>query len=280
MLLLRHRGPAAALLFVLFAAAPAAASAFAFQAAADTQVNPLTGNAKAIDQGRNMFRGRCAVCHGVDAKGYRGTDLTSGEWMHGGTDADLLRTIKKGVPGTEMPGNPNMSDDEVWMVIAYLRTLADASARAPESGDPGRGEQLFWAREKGNCGQCHMVGDRGGRLGPNLSRIGASRSPRALEREIRRPSELIPVGFEAVTVVTRDGRRIRGTRKNEDTFSIQIMTAAEDLLSFMKRDLADVVTEQQSLMPAYGAERLPDADLQDLIRYLRTLKGQRPATER
>jgi putative heme-binding domain-containing protein len=118
-----------------------------------------------------------------------------------------------------------------------------------------------------------MIGGQGGRLGPNLSRIGAARSVSALEREIRAPHEVIPVGFETVTVVTTDGRRIRGVRKNEDTFSIQIMTAAEQLRSFMKRDIKEVVAEEQSLMPVYGADRLTDEELTDLVRYLRTQRG-------
>ena len=48
--------------------------------------NPLQGNATAIKQGQNIYRGRCGVCHGIDAKGYRGSDLTTGDWVHGGTD--------------------------------------------------------------------------------------------------------------------------------------------------------------------------------------------------
>ena len=255
----------------VFIALAICATSAAAQDAPLPKVNPLAGDKKAVEQGRVMFRGRCAVCHGIDAKGYRGTDLTSGEWMHGGTDPDLFRTISRGVPGTEMPGGPNLSDDEVWMLIAYLRSLATGTP-TPERGDAARGETLFWAKEL-NCGQCHMVGARGGRLGPNLSRIGSARSRAALEREIRQPAEIIPVGYEMVTVVTRDGRRIRGARKNEDTFSIQLMTGAEEILSFQKRDLTEVVTDPQSLMPAYGPERLPDDALQDLIRYLRTLRG-------
>jgi putative heme-binding domain-containing protein len=118
-----------------------------------------------------------------------------------------------------------------------------------------------------------MIDGEGGRLGPNLSRIGAARSVAALEREIRRPNEVLPVGFEPVTVVTADGRRVRGVRKNEDTFSVQIMTPAEELRSFFKRDLKEVIAEEQSLMPAYGLDRLSDDELADLVRYLRTLKG-------
>lgn len=247
----------------------------AIAAAQTAATNPLAGKAEAIDGGKNIFRGRCGVCHGIDAKGYRGSDLTSGDWVHGGTDAQIFKTISEGVPGTEMPSNPNMSADEIWMVMAYLRTLASAAGVAPARGDAVRGDQMFWAKEKGNCGQCHMIGARGGRVGPNLSRIGASRSVAALEREIRRPAEVVPVGFETITVVMKDGKRIRGLRKNEDTFSVQLMTGTEEVLSFMKNDVNEVIAEpERSLMPAFGPDRLNDSDLADVVRYLRTLRGQ------
>ncbi len=239
--------------------------------------NPLQGNATAIKQGQNIYRGRCGVCHGIDAKGYRGSDLTTGDWVHGGTDAQIFKTIRTGVPGTEMPGNPNMSEEEIWMVISYLRTLNAPGGAPVERGDAGRGEQIFWAKDRGNCGQCHMIGARGGRVGPNLSRIGAARSAAALAREIRRPAEVIPVGFETVTVVTKDGRRIRGARKNEDTFSVQIMTANEEIQSFSKKDVEVVPELERSLMPTYGLERLNAGDLDDLVRYLRSLRGERGA---
>jgi cytochrome c oxidase cbb3-type subunit 3 len=245
------------------------------QPSTDAKTNPLEGDPRAIEGGKNIYRGRCAVCHGIDAKGYRGTDLTTGDWIHGGTDPQIFATIARGITGTEMPGNVNMSEEEVWMVIAYLRTLSNPGATSAERGDATRGEELYRSKTKGNCRQCHMIDGQGGRLGPNLSRIGASRSVAALERGIRQPSEVIPVGFETITVVTLDGKRIRGVRKNEDTFSVQIMTVNEELRSFFKRDVKEVIAEEQSLMPAYGPERLSDDELTDLVRYLRTLRGAR-----
>ena len=267
-----ERTAAALVIAGLVALAPARAHA---QDAAQARTNPLQGNPTAVKQGQNIYRGRCAVCHGIDAKGYRGSDLTTGDWVHGGTDAQVFKTIQAGVPGTEMPGNVNMSEEEIWMVLAYLRTLSAPGGAAPERGDATRGEELFWAKERANCGQCHMVGPRGGRIGPNLTRIGAARSVAALEREIRRPAEVIPVAFETVTVVTKDGRRIRGARKNEDTFSVQLMTANEDILSFSKKDVEVITETDRSLMPAYGSERLSDTDLADVVRYLRSLRGER-----
>ena len=239
-------------------------------------VNPLAGDAAAIRQGQNIYRGRCAVCHGIDAKGYRGSDLTTGDWVHGGSDAQIAKTISEGVPGTEMPANATLSDDEVWMLIAYLRTLSAPGGPVADRGDPARGEQLFWAAGGANCGRCHMVGGRGGRLGPVLSRIGASRSAAALEREIRRPGEVIPIGFETVTVTTADGKKVRGLRKNEDTFSVQVMTPTEDVLSFAKPAALVDAEPQRSLMPAYGPDRLNDTDLADVVRYLRSLRGSTP----
>jgi putative heme-binding domain-containing protein len=244
------------------------------QDAPKATTNPLQGNPTALKQGQNIYRGQCAVCHGIDAKGFRGSDLTTGDWVHGGTDAQIFKTIRAGVPGTEMPRHINLSEDEIWMVISYLRTLSSPGGPALEKGDAARGEQLFWAKERGNCGQCHMVGPRGGRIGPNLSRIGAARSVTALEREIRSPAEVIPVGFETVTIVTKEGRRIRGARKNEDTFSVQVMTGNEDILSFSKKEVEVVPELERSLMPAYGPERLSEADLNDVVRYLRSLRGE------
>ena len=74
-------------------------------------------------------------------------------------------------------------------------------------------------------------------------------------------------------MVTRDGERIRGIRKNEDEFSIQIMDMRQRLQGYLKANLADIVDEQQSVMPAFGADRLSDGDLDDLLAYLHTLRG-------
>jgi hypothetical protein len=62
-------------------------------------------------------------------------------------------------------------------------------------------------------------------------------------------------------------------RKNEDTFSIQMMDTTERLLGFRKADVAQVIDERQSLMPDYDPRRLTDADLDDLLAYLARVAG-------
>ena len=79
--------------------------------------------------------------------------------------------------------------------------------------------------------------------------------------------------FETVTLVTKDGQRIRGTKKNEDVFSIQVMDTRERLQGYLKANLQSVIHEKDSLMPAFGPDRLKDSDLDDLVGYLSTLRG-------
>ena len=75
----------------------------------------------------------------------------------------------------------------------------------------------------------------------------------AVTREIRTPSEWIMPAFETVTVVTKDGQRIRGAKKAEDVFTIQIMDSAERIQGYRKAELQDVIYEKTSLMPAFPA---------------------------
>jgi putative heme-binding domain-containing protein len=229
--------------------------------------NPHLGNRESIRSGMTMYRVRCADCHGLDAKGYRGPDLTA--LLAGGemTDERLFDTIRKGVPGTDMPAS-QASDDELLLTIAYLRNLSATPTEAV-TGNVDNGARIFTAQ----CANCHRVGVRGGRIGPDLTRIGVARSRASLVREIRNPSEWMAPAFETVTIVTRDGQRVRGVKKNEDVFSIQIMDTRERIQGYLKADLKDVIYEKESLMPVFGSARLNDGDLNDLVGYLSSLRG-------
>ncbi len=118
-----------------------------------------------------------------------------------------------------------------------------------------------------------MVNGDGGELGPDLSRIGSGRPRAALTKKIRTPSETIRPGYDPVTLVLRDGQRIRGVKKNEDEFSIQVMDLRQRIQGYVKANLTEVVAEKQSAMPGYGPAQLSDGDLDDLLSYLSTLRG-------
>jgi len=238
--------------------------------------------ADAVKQGAVLFRQQCVFCHGVNARGgVRGPDLTTGVWAHGGSDAELSRTISNGVPGTAMSPN-QLTDAEVSQVIAYLRTQQQPVA--PATGDAHRGESLFFGAAK--CSGCHMVNGRGGRLGPELSMVGSSRPRGYLVESIREPNrqltEVVTSGmiFDTVTAVTGDGKTIVGVAMNEDTFTVQIMDMGERIHSLDKKSLKSLRHENRSLMPPYSADVLNETDLKDVVAYLQSLRAPTPAPEK
>lgn len=237
----------------------------------------------AAKEGASMFRSGCAPCHGLNARGGgRGPDLTSGRWTHGSTDDDLFRTITQGVPGTEMPAN-SFQDSETHAIIAYLRSLAPPKD-ITFAGDAEKGKKIFFGGV--GCSNCHMVRGVGGVLGPDLSRVGAARSVSYLVDSIRDPDKelslgmtdpnnhyVVPLVYDTVTVLMANGEKITGVARNEDSYSIQMITTAQELRSFLKKDLKEVSHQRKSLMPTYSEDALDAGQLQDLIAYLTTLRG-------
>ena len=74
-----------------------------------------------VRTGAGLFRERCAECHGADAKGVAGHDLTQ-LWASGATDERVFQTIRAGVPNTLMPSS-TAPDDELRALVTYLRSL-------------------------------------------------------------------------------------------------------------------------------------------------------------
>ena len=238
------------------------AIALAEATAALAQTRPPANDPAAVQAGTALFRERCAECHGTDAKGVAGHDLTR-LWASGGNDDRVFQTIRQGVPNTIMPST-SAPDAEVWALVSYLRSLNGAGATEASRGNAENGERIFWA----SCGACHTFNGRGGPLGPDLSSIAQSQSREALTRSIRDPNAAIPDGYKPVTVVTRDGQRVRGVRKSEDAFSIQMMDESGHLRGYLKTGVREVVRETNSLMPAFGPDRLNDGDLADVLAFL------------
>ena len=234
--------------------------------------NPLQGDANAIRAGMGLFRARCADCHGIDARGVRGPDITQ-VWASGRTDEGLFKTVKEGVPNTEMPANPRMFDHEAWQVLAYLRTLAAPAPTDPPRGNAENGKQIYQKM----CVACHRVDGVGGRLGPDLSRIGVARSREAIVLRIVGDVEGSRPGYQPVTLTPETGPPITGVKKNEDLFSVQIMDSRERIQGYEKDKMKAVQNGTRSLMPAFGSNRLSASDLDDLVRYLQTLRGFDPS---
>jgi cytochrome c oxidase cbb3-type subunit 3 len=229
--------------------------------------------------GKVLFRGNCAFCHGIDGNGGRGPSLVSTRISQNTSDATLKTIIREGIPGTTMPAFFRIEDDDLSRLITTIRSLGGPGAGSSAvPGDTNRGAQIY---THSNCPACHRIGETGSVFGPDLTRIGAARTPEYIRQSIVDPSADVPREFEGVTAITRSGKRVTGIRVNEDTFSLQIRLQDETFALYRKSELTKVVDETRSLMPSYKG--LPAADLQDLLAYLDTLRhpvvGQHDATK-
>jgi PQQ-dependent dehydrogenase (methanol/ethanol family) len=220
-------------------------------------------HATSIDAGQRLFQKSCSSCHGANAKGGRGPDLSIGKWRWGGSDEAILKNILQGIPGTQMPAI-TMPQSEGELIVAYLRTLESSAPDEKLRGDPAAGRTLFFGSAK--CSQCHMFEGRGGRLGPDLSTVRSERKIAQLREAIADPDKSLRPGYETVEVRLPSRTLLRGVKKNEDTFSVQIMDEHEKLHMLLKRDLLGVTTPHKSLMPATD---LPPAKIDDVIAFLK-----------
>ena len=259
-----------------------AALLFAPANAADDR-NPLANDAKAAKAGEYEFRINCALCHGLGAHGGgRGPDLTRAQKKHVHSDAEMFQVISNGMPGTVMPANGTngqgvgMTDREIWQIIAYIRSV-EIKASVKTTGNAEHGKQLFHG--DANCSLCHMVEGKGGRVGPDLTSVGGSRTPEAILDSVRNPSRRLawgltestkefPQEYETITVVTADGKEIKGVALNEDSFSVQMIDTNEHLYLLEKDKLRSFKKSRESLMPVYKPDVLSDKDLDDIVAYL------------
>lgn len=239
-------------------------------------------DASLIDQGEKLFRKKksCFACHQLeDEGGLLGPDLSRAgfsytpEWIF--TWLGNPQQIK---PQSKMP-NLGLNNEECRAISAFLASLKgeklkkkwDAYLASP--GDPVKGKKLFFDSEgKANCGKCHTVNGQGGKVGPQLSFVGTSRTQAFLLESILKPKAVITSGYSSILILTKKGKFITGVKMNEDDSSIDLMNKEGNALHISKDDIKKFKTQKISMMPGNFKDILTQDDIRHLLAYLSTLK--------
>ena len=93
-------------------------------------------NAGVLAKGQARFTKTCSPCHGAQAQGLIGPNLTDDRWLHGGQVAQIFQSVVKGWPAKGMPPwGRAIPPDEIAAVVSYVRSLQGSNppnAKAPE----------------------------------------------------------------------------------------------------------------------------------------------------
>ena len=139
------------------------------------------------------------------------------------------------------------------------------------SGSAERGREIFFGK-KTACSSCHTVAGQGGKVGPDLTKIGAIRKQRDLLEAIMFPSSSFARGYKTWTIVTDRGRVQSGLITRETTDSLMLRRSDLSEVRIRRDSIEEMSESTTSVMPNGLDNRLTNQDLSDLLEYLSSLK--------
>ena len=198
-----------------------------------------------------------SLLNGIDKSGIDPRDLPSEQWQTLVTYPDP-RLARKAKALQQASGRaPTASRKEVVDKFIHL---------ADEPGDAKLGQTVF---EK-NCMVCHTLEGRGGKVGPELTGIGARAKSENL-MQILDPNRSVEGTFREWTATTKDGEFISGRLMTETATTIEILDASGKTHALQRSELKNLTVSDRGIMPE-GFEALPAEDLRNVLEYLNTSK--------
>lgn len=186
------------------------------------------------------------------------TKLADGDEATVAAEAERVVALSRERRGEGDAGRPAAGELAAWNVL-----LA-------EGGDAESGRRLFFTRPGPLCSQCHQYGGRGGRVGPDLTRIGEQQSRERIIASIIRPSQEIAPHYQAWTLMTTDGLTRQGLRLPEggDDGTEPYADPDGNLFELRSDQIELRSPSEASIMPEGLVDRLSVEDLRDLVAFL------------
>jgi cytochrome c oxidase cbb3-type subunit III len=222
---------------------------------------------EAGDHARRSFAARCAACHGLDGRGgEHAPAIVNAPTARAQTDEALARIIRSGIPDKGMPSFHFLTNPQIEEIISYIRVLRGGGSAANLKGDPAEGSKLFFGEAR--CSDCHMMHGKGGFIGSDLSEFGRTHSAGDIRQMIVQPNKVIDPRGQLVGIVTHSGQHFSGLVRNEDNFSIALLSDDGAFHLLMKSEIAQITRDPRSIMPDDYGKKLSAAQLDDLASFL------------
>jgi putative membrane-bound dehydrogenase-like protein len=161
--------------------------------------------------------------------------------------------------------------DELSADAAQQRARLESMLGALSQGDIRRGQAVF-NNAKVACVSCHAIGYLGGKVGPDLTRIGATRSERDLLEAIAFPSASFVRSYEPVLVATKDGRVVNGVLRKDAPDEVILAVNATEEAKIPRDQIEEMRPGTVSVMPSGLDQQLTTQELSDLVAFLKACK--------
>ncbi len=139
------------------------------------------------------------------------------------------------------------------------------------NGDSRRGQKVFHST-KTSCIACHGMGYLGGRIGPDLTRIGSIRTERDLLESILFPSVSFVRSYEPVMIATEDGKIYNGVLKDETDNEVHLQLDAQKTIRIPVSEIEERQPGKLSIMPEGLLKNYSTQEIADLIVFLKASK--------
>ena len=158
-------------------------------------------------------------------------------------------------------GRPDPVDTTAW--LKHLDNL-------PEKADAASGERIFFNQKIALCSRCHQVGERGTRVGPDLTVIGRRSNPLRLLESILQPSKEVAPYMRPWTITMEDDSVHTGIAMRRGGNAEVYLGLDGKEIRLDKRKIKAKSEGRISMMPKGLALTLTDRELRDLLAFLMT----------
>lgn len=141
------------------------------------------------------------------------------------------------------------------------------------AGDAQQGKRLFFDDERTRCSACHQVEKVGGKVGPDLSKIGGKFDRPHLIESLLLPSAQIVEGYRTSLILTDDDAAHSGIVISESKQDLKLIDANGKPHVISKNEITARKEAEVSLMPTGLADLLSETEFADLIAFLESLRS-------
>ncbi|MBD3673591.1 MAG: c-type cytochrome [Planctomycetaceae bacterium] len=169
--------------------------------------------------------------------------------------------------------------DKPLIAREALRSTRQVSKERPtepfelkDKPNANAGRRLFYHPNGPGCFKCHTVHGRGGKIGPNLSTIGAAMTREKLIESIRKPSQEVAPQFTTWTMISTEGKAYTGMIVHENRGDTVLGLQDGTTIELKTADVEERMPQKTSVMPEKLEQQMTQREFEDLLKYLKSLR--------